>query len=85
MARTSKRLNEPIDVQRKRFGYFPQTFLWRGQRHEVSAVERCWTISRRRGGRKTSHLCFQVRCPEGRFILYQDLLGNTWHIERRLD
>jgi hypothetical protein len=76
--------NEPIEIQKKRFGYFPQIFLWRGQRYDVRAVERCWTISRGRLRQRIQRLCFRVRCAEGTFDLYQDLGGNTWHLERVL-
>jgi hypothetical protein len=36
-------LNEPVVVPAKRFGFFPQVFVWRGQRHDVRAVEACRT------------------------------------------
>ncbi len=76
--------NEPIEVQKKRFGYFPQIFLWRGHRYHVHSVERCWTVTRGRLRRRVKRLCFRVRCAEGTFDLYQDLVGNTWHLERVL-
>jgi len=53
---------EPIEMRERRYGYFPQTFIWRGCRYDVYAVERCWTVSRRgRSGRVERH-CFRVRC-----------------------
>lgn len=49
-------------MRERRYGYFPQVFIWRGCRYDVYAVERCWTVSRRgRGGRVERH-CFRVRC-----------------------
>lgn len=82
--------HEKIRMNKKRFGYFPQQFTWRGRRYDVHAVERCWTVSRKRLGNKTERLCFRVRCAgrsggavlEGTFDLYQDLDTNTWHLER---
>jgi len=53
---------EPIDMCERRYGYFPQAFVWRGCRYDVYAVERCWTVARRgRSGRVERH-CFRVRC-----------------------
>ena len=73
---------EPIEMRERRHGYFPKTFVWRGHRYEVHAVERCWTVSRRgRDGRVDQHR-FRVRCREGTFELYQDVRHNTWHVQR---
>lgn len=41
--KTRSRRGEAIRMEAKRFGYFPQTFVWRGKRYDVHAVERCWT------------------------------------------
>ena len=73
---------EAIQVREKKFGYFPQRFRWHGREYIVNHVERCWTIKGRRWGGRIERLCFRVRCREGTFNLYQDLLGNTWHIEK---
>ena len=75
---------EPIDMRARRHGYFPKTFVWRGHKYDVYAVERCWTISRRgRGGRVEQHR-FRVRCGEGTFEVYQDVRYNTWHMHRQV-
>jgi len=85
---------EKIYMDEKRLGYFPKQFTWRGQRYDVHAVERCWTVSRRRLGNKVERLCFRVRGAalgarqdrpdfpvlEGTFELFQDLDTNTWHM-----
>lgn len=85
-----------IQMDKKRFGYFPQQFTWQGRRYDVHAVERCWTVSRKRLGNKVERLCFRVRCATpnvqdhwsaqavlaGTFDVYQDLKTNTWHLER---
>lgn len=73
--------DEPIEVRERRYGYFPRAFSWRGHSYLVDHVERCWTIPGRHEA-NDARLCFQVRCPEGRFIVYQDLAANTWHINR---
>ncbi len=86
---------EKIHMDEMRFGYFPQRFTWRGHRYAVQAVERCWTVSRKRLGNKVERLCFRVRCAAnghgsgsdraiagGTLILYQDLNTNTWHMEK---
>lgn len=74
--------NEAIRMQAKRFGYFPRTFVWRGHEYNVEAVERCWTTGSRRNSGQMQRHYFQVRCPEGKFDLYQNLEHNTWHIAR---
>ncbi len=74
---------EPIKLLASRHNYFPQRFMWRGQRYDIHNVERAWTISKR-GGKVTRHF-FRVRCSEGTFELYQDLALNTWYLARRLN
>lgn len=86
--------HEKIHMEKRRFGYFPQRFTWRGRRYDVHAVERCWTVSRKRLGNKVVRQCFRVRCaavkagrssravPEGTFDVYQDLNTSVWHMER---
>ena len=88
--------DEKIKMERKRFGYFPQRFTWRGRVYDVHTVERCWTVSRRRLGNRVERLCFRVRCAtrDGRgsrsrgavsdrvFTLYQDLNTNTWYLDK---
>ena len=88
--------HEKIRMDKKRFGYFPHRFTWRGCRYDVQHVERCWTVSRKRLGNKVDRQCFRVRCAaaDGRdngssqsmsqstFDLYQDLNTSVWHLER---
>jgi hypothetical protein len=81
-SRARKLLNhrsEPIQMEAKRFGYFPQTFVWHGRRYEVNAVERCWTVSHH-GAWNVERHCFRVRCAEGTFDLSQDARHNTWQV-----
>ncbi len=76
------RQGEAIQMREKRFGYFPQRFRWRGHEYVVNRVERCWTIKTRRWGGKVERLCFRVHCHDGVYDVFQDLIGNTWHIHR---
>ena len=86
-------------MRERRHGYFPKAFIWRGQRYDVYAVERCWTVSRppffplQWGGWKGGERhCFRVRCSfgsaqdrhEGTFEVYQDVRHNTWHLQRQV-
>lgn len=66
---------QAIEMQEKRFGYFPQKFQWRGQAHLVQAVERCWTKTG-----KSAQLCFRVRCQAGIFELTQNVKTNLWSL-----
>jgi hypothetical protein len=34
---------QPVEVQEKRFGYFPKSFRWHGKRYDVQAIERTWS------------------------------------------
>jgi len=88
---------EPIEMRERRHGYFPKAFTWRGHRYDVYAVERCWTVSRRRRGGRVDRHYFRVRCSfgaaqdrpfgsaqdrrEGTFEVYQDVRHNTWHLQ----
>lgn len=81
LLRRNKR--EPIRLLARRHNYFPQRFMWRGQKYDIHNVERAWTESKR-GGQATRHF-FRVRCLEGTFDLYQDLKLNTWYLARRVN
>jgi hypothetical protein len=65
---------DAVEIQEKRFGYFPKTFRRRGRCYDVDAVERCWT------SRATPQLCFRVRCRKEIFELYQNIRDNTWRL-----
>lgn len=69
--------DEPVEMQEKRFGFFPKAFRWHGKRYDVKSVERSWTVANR-----TPRLYFRVRCDEGLFVLYQDVKSSTWHLTR---
>jgi hypothetical protein len=85
---------EKIRMYKRRYGYFPEQFTWRGRRYDVHAVERCWTVSRKRLGNRVDRLYFRLRCAasedwgrqhelavqEGTFDVYHDLNTNTWHL-----
>ncbi len=75
LKRARRGTREPVEIQEKRFGYFPKRFRWRGQVYDVEAVERCWTKAS-----GNPHLCFRVRCQERSFELYQNVHANTWEV-----
>lgn len=66
---------EAIEMIARRYGYLPASFRWRGQRFDVLAVERCWTVQ----GVHTRRL-FRVRCAAGSFRLEQAVAGDTWRV-----
>ena len=78
----NRRHEHPIEMQEKRFGYFPHAFMWRGKRYRVSQVEKSWTVRRRERRGSVQRRCFRVRCEEGTFDLNHDLTVNTWHLRR---
>ncbi len=81
-ALSGRRIHELVAVPAKQNDFFPKAFVWRGQRHDVRAVEDCRTEVRRDWhGRVERHL-FRVRTAGGTFELTQDLSRATWHVER---
>lgn len=70
---------DEITMLQRRFSHFPQRFVWQDCIFDVTAIERCWTISQPQDG--IERLCFQVRCDKDRFMLFHDLTSNTWHLE----
>lgn len=80
-----RRLHEPIVVPTKLNGFFPKAFIWRGQRHDVRAVEACQTEVRRDWKGRAERHRFRVRTEAAVFELTQDLARDTWHVESMLD
>jgi hypothetical protein len=80
-----KRPAEPIRVTEKRFGYLPNVFQWRGKVYRVISTEDCRTVLKRGPFSRKERLYFRVRCSEGIFELFQDVLNNTWHVEKVRD
>lgn len=80
--RGPSRIDEAIAVPTLHHGFFPKAFVWRGRRHDVSAVEDCRTEVRRdwRGLAERHH--FRVRSEGAVFELMQDLARDTWQLER---
>ncbi len=81
----SHRINEPIAVPAKQHGFFPKVFVWRGQRHDVRAVESCRTEVRRNWRGRVEHHHFRVRTEAAIFELTQDPSRDTWQLERVLE
>ena len=75
-------LNEPVLVAAKRFGFFPQVFIWRGQRHDVRAVEACRTEVRQDWRGQVERHRFRVRTASADFELTQDTARDTWKVEK---
>lgn len=74
--------DEAVEMVQRRYQYFPRVFRWRGQRHEVEAIQRCWTVSRRGWRGRVERHFFHVRCASGDFELYQDVRTGMWHLRR---
>jgi hypothetical protein len=74
--------DEPVQLVRQRFRYFPRTFRWRGQLFEIEAVVRCWTGLRGVGRRRSERRFFHVSCVAGEFEIFQDIALGTWHLRR---
>lgn len=78
---------ELIHMLERRHGYVPRRFVWRGCRYDVTAVERCWTISRPGLGGRVRRLAFRVRFRsrsdnpgvERMATIYRDLKHNAWY------
>ncbi len=77
-----RKLNEPVVVPAKRFGFFPQVFVWRGQRLDVRAVESCRTEVRDDWRGRVERHRFRVRTADAVFELTQDPARDTWKVEK---
>ncbi len=82
MAALKNRVNEPVSVPAKQHGFFPKMFVWRGQRHDVRAVEECRTEVRRSWQGRVEQHRFRVRTDTTVFELTQDLASDTWQLVR---
>lgn len=78
----SRTKSEPIALLSRRHNYFPQRFLWRGEKYSIYAVERAWT-EMSCGGKEPRHF-FRVKCVEGIFDLYQDVNLNAWYLAQQV-
>jgi hypothetical protein len=74
----ARKREEPVCLERKRYGFLPDAFVWRGCRYEVRHVERSWTVAQGSGAGRVERRYFRVRCDHGTVDLYHDLLANTW-------
>ncbi|MBI4770900.1 MAG: hypothetical protein HY784_10960 [Chloroflexi bacterium] len=78
------RIGEPITVTSKQHGYFPKSFVWRGVRHAIQAVEACNTTTRRHWLGAARSYVFRVRTAEATYELSQNVKRDTWRLERVL-
>ncbi len=76
---------ESINMLERRFNLFPAKFYWRGQVHNIDAVNECKTITNDGFNRATYH--YWVRCdgqlfhlsevlPTGHWLLHHDYQDN---------
>lgn len=77
----ARRMREPVVIAAKVNGFFPKAFVWRGQRHDVRAVESCRTEVRRGWQGQVESHHFRVRTEGAVFDLTQDLSCDAWHLE----
>jgi hypothetical protein len=77
-----KTFDEPVEMISLRFRYLPYLLRWRGERLEVEAVERTWTVSSHWGRQRKGRRYFRVSCSVGFLEIYHDLWANTWHLRR---
>jgi len=73
----TRQKNSPVEMQEKRFGYFPHAFMWHGKCYHVSKIEKSWTTRKRKRKGHTEHRYFRVCCEEGTFDLTHNLIVNT--------
>ncbi len=71
---------EAVRIERKRFGFSPEVFVWRGRRYAVRRVERCWTEAHGRGAKRVERRYFRVLCDHGTVQLCHDLTANIWRV-----
>lgn len=78
MAVLKRAVREPVQMAAVRNGFFPSVFIWRGDRHNVRAVEACRT--EQSGGRARRHV-FRVRTDRAVLELAQDLARGQWRVQ----
>jgi hypothetical protein len=78
----TKHNSDPVLMERQRYAFLPQVFVWRGQRYDVRQVERCWARARGAGEQRQEQRFFRVRCDRGVFDLRHDLRANVWSMAR---
>jgi hypothetical protein len=76
------RYREPVEMIRRRHGYFPEVFRWRGRRFHMDSVEDSWLAPRRPWQREPVRRFFRASGADGKFELYHDLTTGTWHLHR---
>ena len=72
---------ESVEILQKRFGYYPQRFLWRGRSFEVVQVLRVW-CTERGWLRPAQWRRYALLTAEGNFELCHDLQRNLWSASR---
>ncbi len=74
------RRDEPVRIERKRYAFLPEVFVWRGRRYDVRCVDRSWTRTWGTGPGRRERRYFRLCCDGGTFEIYHDVLANLWHL-----
>lgn len=73
-------MRKEIEMQKRRFGYFPSVFVWRDVEYNVDTTVRCRTTQAR--GRMSRHY-FTVQCVgvDKLLTVYQEIETGKWYLE----
>jgi hypothetical protein len=64
----------------------PLHFTWCGRRHQVVAVTRSWRVDLEWWQERIWRAYFKLHTDSGLLVvLYQDLVGGEWYLERLYD
>lgn len=76
---------QPVDAEEDNQGR-PASFFWRGQKHIVAEVVRHWRVDLGWWRQRQWRAYYKLRTESGLLvILYQDLVGEQWYLQRLYD
>jgi hypothetical protein len=76
---------EPVTVQGDELGT-PHSFSWRGGTHRVQGIAKRWRVDYGWWRRRIWREYFKLHTDTGLLvILYHDLLGRKWYLQRLYD
>ena len=76
--------DDPVRVEHKRFGFWPEIFTLRGRRLHARQLERCWTVARGSGEQRCERRYFRLHCDDGTVVMYHDVRSNLWWLDPAL-
>lgn len=77
---------EPIRVATDREGDWPVQFTWRGQTHDVDHITRQWRVHLEWWRDATWRAYYKLTTTSGLLvIIYRDLPGGDWFLQRLFD